>query len=151
MSTARAEEIDALVASVHGLFQEDAGRHDRFMDTRWPMREGVAYYAGLVDDAHCLLALARDGDRVVGHLVGKLIEPDSIRQARFAVIESMRVQPQFRGQETGSLLVQEFFAWARRHGAVHASVTAFAANEGAHRFYTRHGFTPMSVTMRAPV
>jgi len=150
VNVAHAADIGALVASVHELFQEDGGRHDPFMDTAWPTRDGDAYYASVVDDPDCLLLLARDGSTVVGHLVGKLHRADSIRLAPFAVLESMRVQPQYRGQGVGSLLVREFFAWARRHRAVQASVTAYAANHRAQSFYARHGFTAHSVTMRAP-
>jgi hypothetical protein len=32
---------------------------------------------------------------------------------------------------------------------VRAGVTAYAANEGAQRFYARHGFVPASITLRA--
>jgi len=151
VSAARAADIDAFVASVDGLFHEDGGRHDPFLDTGWPGREGSAYYAGIVDDPNCLLAVARDGDRVVGHLVGKLVGPDSIKLDRFAVLESIRVDPGTRGQGVGSLLVAEFLAWARRNEAAVASVTAYAANDGAQRFYARHGFAPASVVMRAPL
>lgn len=148
---ALAADIDAFVVSVDGLFHEDGGRHDPFLDTRWPAKEGSTYYASLVDDPNCLLAVACDGDRVVGHLVGKLVGPDAIKLARFAVLESIRVNPDARGQGVGSLLVAEFLAWARRHEAAQASVTAYAANDGARRFYARHGFAPASVVMRAPL
>jgi len=151
VSAARAADIDAFVASVDGLFHEDGGRHDPFLDTGWPAREGSAYYADIVDDPNCLLAVARDGDRVVGHLVGKLVGPDSIKLDRFAVLESIRIDPGTRGQGVGSLLVAEFLAWARRNEAAVASVTAYAANDGAQRFYARHGFAPASVVMRAPL
>jgi ribosomal protein S18 acetylase RimI-like enzyme len=151
VSAARAADIDAFVASVDGLFHEDGGRHDPFLDTGWAGREGSAYYADIVDDPNCLLAVARDGDRVVGHLVGKLVGPDSIKLDRFAVLESIRVDPGTRGQGVGSLLVAEFLAWARRNEAAVASVTAYAANDGAQRFYARHGFAPASVVMRAPL
>jgi GNAT superfamily N-acetyltransferase len=147
----RADNLDALVTSVDGLFQEDGGRHDPFMDGTWPAREGRAYYAGLLGDPNCLLLLAFDGDTAVGHLVGKLAGPDSLRLARVAVLESLRVRPQHRGHGVGGLLVAEFFAWARQHEAGEAVVTAFAANDGARRFYARHGFTAKSVTMRAPM
>src|SRR6266508_3369335 len=151
VSAARLEDTEPFAASVVGLFQEDGGTHDPFLDTEWPVPGGASYYAGLVGDQACLLAVARDGDRVVGHLVGKLVGPDSIRLARFAVLESMRVQPDARGTGVGSRLVEEFFAWARRHEAAQASVTAYAANDGAGRFYARDGFAPSSVTMRAPL
>ena len=61
----------------------------------------------------------------------------------------MRVAPDARRGGTGSLLVRHFFGWARERGAQQASVTAFAANDAARRFYARHGFVPASVTLRA--
>lgn len=145
------EDLDALLASVDGLFAEDGGVHDPHIDVRWPARDGRAYYAGLLDDPACLLALAWSGDTVAGHLVGKLVEPDSIRLVRFAVLESMRVDPAYRDRGVGGQLVVAFFDWARSQEAVTASVTAFAANDGAQRFYVRHGFAPQSITLRAPV
>src|SRR3712207_3952192 len=93
VSVAGPEHLDGFVASVIGLFEEDGRRHDPYLDIRWPVREGAGYYAGLLDDPKCLLAVATHDDRVVGHLVGKLLEPDPIRLVRFAVLESVRVHP----------------------------------------------------------
>src|SRR5215204_277393 len=45
-------------------------------------------------------------DLVVGHLVGKLLAPDSLRMHRFAVLESMRVDPSLRGRGNGSMLIK---------------------------------------------
>ena len=147
-------DIDALVASVAGLFAEDAGASDPGVDTTWPDREGAGYYSGLIGDDACLLALAwagdrGAGDRVVGHLVGKLREPTDLNRDRIAVLESIRVHPDARNAGVGSLLVDHFRDWARRHDAGQASVTAYAVNTAAQRFYARHGFVPSLVTMRA--
>jgi GNAT superfamily N-acetyltransferase len=143
------DDLDAAVESVAGLFREDAGTRDPTVDVGWPAVEGADYCTALMGDGSCLLALAGDGERVVGHLVGKLSGPDSYRRQRVAVLESMRVHPGFRGAGVGSLLVQHFLDWARDREAVQASVSAYAANEAAVRFYTRHGFTPTTTTMRA--
>ncbi|HVQ94254.1 MAG TPA: GNAT family N-acetyltransferase [Mycobacteriales bacterium] len=155
VSVAGPADLDALVASVCALFAEDAGAHDPWMDVQWPVREGAAYYASIADNPACLLAVAHDtsldGGRVVGHLIGKISEPVSVRPSRFAILESLRVAPEARNQGVGSLLVDEFFRWARQHQAEQASVTAFAANTAAQRFYTRHGFAPTSLTLRAAV
>jgi GNAT superfamily N-acetyltransferase len=135
---------------VEALFHEDGG-HDPFMDAEWPTREGTEYYTGLLEDPDCLLAVARREAEVVGHLVGKLVGPDQLRLVRFAVLKSMRVRQDVRGDGVGSLLVDEFVRWGRRSGAEQASVTAYSDNDGARRFYARRGFAPISVTMRTTI
>jgi GNAT superfamily N-acetyltransferase len=80
--------------------------------------------------------------------VGKLTGPDELRTGRFAVLESIRVDPAARGRGAGSALIQNFFDWAKEKGAAVASVTAFAANTDAQRLYERHGFAPQAVTLR---
>jgi GNAT superfamily N-acetyltransferase len=149
VSAATPDDLDALLESVAGLFREDAGQHDSLVNVDWPAAHGAAYYSGLVTDRDCLIALARDGDRVIGHLVGRLTGPSPIRTGSLAVLESMRVAPDARRAGAGSLLVRHFFGWARERGARQASVTAFAANDTARRFYARHGFIPASVILRA--
>jgi GNAT superfamily N-acetyltransferase len=144
-------DLEALVASVAGLFREDAGRHDSLTDTGWPAREGTGYYSALMGEQACLLLLARDGGQVIGHLVGKISAPGPVRTAAVAVLESMRVAPDSRSAGVGSQLVQHFLAWARERGARQATVTAYAANHAAQRFYEQHGFAPASITSRVPL
>jgi GNAT superfamily N-acetyltransferase len=143
--------VAALVESVAGLFHDDAGQHDPYMNLDWPVREGAGSYGRELDDPQVLLLLAREGEQVLGHLVGRLREPTTIRPYRFAVLESLRIAAAARGSGVGGRLVEEFFRWAREHRAEQAVVTAYAANQGAQRFYARHGFSPHEVTMRAPV
>jgi GNAT superfamily N-acetyltransferase len=149
VNAAKHDDIGPLVASVAALFREDAGRHDFLMDLDWPARDGAAYYSDLLNNETSLVVLACDGGQAIGHLIGKLNGPGSLRTGRIAVLESMRVAPGSRRAGAGSLLVQHFFAWARDRGAQEASVTAYAANDAAQRFYERHGFAPRSVTSRA--
>lgn len=47
----------------------------------------------------------------------------------------------------GSCLVEAFKQWARGRGAARLQVTAYTANERAVQFYTRHGFTGLSVEL----
>jgi GNAT superfamily N-acetyltransferase len=150
VSAATEKDRAAFIASVDGLFHEDAAVHDPYGDPEWAARGGAAYFADLLTDPRAVPLLARDGDRALGHLVGRVLEPDTLRaDTRVAVLESIRVDPAARGRGVGGSLVAAFFDWARERGAVRAGVTAYAANEGARRFYARHGFEPASVTLRA--
>ncbi|MGW3962779.1 GNAT family N-acetyltransferase [Amycolatopsis sp. NPDC005003] len=145
VSECRAEDVPVLLASAAALFAEDGGRHDPFMDTGWPAREGEAYYAGLVDDPQCLCLLADGG---AGHLIGRLRRPDPLRpDAVTAVLESMRVAPERRREGVGGALVDRFLTWARERGANEMTVQAYAQNTGALDFYRAHGFRPFLVAL----
>jgi GNAT superfamily N-acetyltransferase len=150
ISHATEDDRVAFLASIDGLFHEDAGVHDPYGDREWAGRGGAAYFTDLLTDPRAVPLLARDGDRAIGHLVGRVLEPETLQTGtRIAVLESMRVAPEARGRGVGGRLVAAFLTWAKERGAVRAGVTAYTANEGAQRFYARHGFVPASVTLRA--
>jgi GNAT superfamily N-acetyltransferase len=142
-------EVPELVASAAALFAEDAGTRDPLMDLGWPDREGPAYYQDLVedDDALCLLARA-DGGATAGHLIGRLLPADPLRPGAVrAVLESMRIAPEWRRGGAGGQLVAAFVAWARKRGANELAVQAYARNEGAIAFYEAHGFRPFELKL----
>jgi GNAT superfamily N-acetyltransferase len=142
------DDIPEIIASADALVATDAGRYDpTATDLGWAARTGLAYATSLVADEDGLALLARDDAAVAGHLVGRLHRPGSVHPIRVAELESIHVYPPYRGQGIGERLVDGFLGWAAGRGAQRASVTAYAANEGAQRFYARHGFAPKSVIL----
>jgi GNAT superfamily N-acetyltransferase len=145
IDVATAEDVEVFLASAIALVATDAGRYDgEATDVGWADRSGAAYAADALSADNVVL-LARDGGTVTGHLVGRLYGPSSVHPVRGAELESIHVYPGNRSAGIGSRLIEAFLAWAAEHGAVRASVTAYAANEAALRFYARHGFTIRSV------
>jgi ribosomal protein S18 acetylase RimI-like enzyme len=57
-----------------------------------------------------------------------------------AELLSIMVEPQARSRGIGARLVQTLAEECRQRGLAHIDVTVDAANEGAQRFYARHGF-----------
>ncbi len=141
------EDVEELVRLNVRLFLEDAGIRDPHTDTSWPARHGREHFLGLLsrDDAVCLLAL-REGAKV-GYLAGYAKEATPLRPVRVAELQSMYVEENERGRGVGGRLVQEFFAWARYCDAERVSVTAYAANDSALRFYRRIEFVDRSVSL----
>ena len=92
-----------------------------------------------------------DGDAVVGHLTGILEDPSVMHIDPVAELRSMYVRPEYRDSGLGSELVHQFLAWARANAVQRVSVTAYASNAAALRFYERQGFTPHEVVLIAPV
>jgi len=145
--------LPGLVRSVAELFAEDGGRRDPHMDASWPERCGVDYYSALLADEASLCLLASrlvPGTPPVGHLVGRLRRPDTLRPgAVTAVLESMRVDPRYRRGGVGASLARHFSHWARRQGANELSVTAYYDNRAAVEFYHAQGFHPFELTLHA--
>jgi len=145
IDVATAADSEALLASAEALVAADAGRFDPDgTDLGWRARSGAAYAADALAGDNLVL-LARDGDTVAGHLVGRLLRPGAVHPIRRAELESIHVYPAYRGVGLGSRLVEMFLAWGAANSAGRASVTAYAANEPALRFYARHGFAARSI------
>ena len=147
--TAGPEDVPAIVGLSDALFREDAGSRDPTMNLQWAMQEGRGYFEDLLADgaAACWVAERALGGDAVGYLAGRLGEADSLRTVRAATLESMYVRPEFRRLGVGAELVERCLSWAREREASRASVTAYAANEGAIRFYEREGFSPKNLTL----
>jgi GNAT superfamily N-acetyltransferase len=135
------------VACSSALFTEDAGAHDLTLNLNWPTEHGLARFTKALSDPDRLVMVAEDGDQIIGHLTASLSGPSLMRPLLVATLGSIYVRPAYRGQKIGVNLVEEFKAWARRHGAQYAGVTAYARNEGAVRFYERNGFAMRSVVL----
>lgn len=142
------DDLSQIIASADALVATDAGRYDpNATDLDWATRTGSAYATSLLASDDNLVLLARASDAVIGHLVARLHAPGTVHPIRIAELESIHVYPQHRGRGIGEQLMNAFFAWAADKGAQRASVTAYAANEAAQRFYARHGFTPKSIVL----
>ena len=141
------EDVPTLVALSDGLFQEDAGQRDPFMNLAWPREEGAGYFHQRMRDERCLGLLALVEGQAVGYLLGYMKPASTLRPVSTTELESMYVSPGHRSQGIGQALVDRFLAWARKQGAERVSVTAYAANDRALAFYRRNGFAPKSVTL----
>jgi GNAT superfamily N-acetyltransferase len=144
--TAVGPDIPVLCDLNAGLFAEDAGTHDTFVNTEWSGR--VDYFADLIADGKRNVAFVVDvAGSPAGYLVGRLQDASEFRPVVTAVLESMYVHPDRRDGGVGAALVREFLAWGTAAGAGRVSVTAYCANAGAIRFYERFGLRPKAVTL----
>lgn len=145
---AASTDVKAIGELADALFAEDAGTRDPYTDISWPARHGSHYYGALIADprARVIVAESPAGD-VIGVLVGRLTPPNPLRPGTgIAELESMYVRPEHRSLGVGEQFVGAFRAWADDHEVDLLTVTAFARNKNAQRFYERLGFIAHSVT-----
>jgi len=67
------------------------------------------------------------------------------------VIENLYVRPECRDQGVGSTLLDDAVAHLAERGAEEVKLEVMAPNEGARRFYRRHGFQPHRVQLTRSV
>lgn len=144
-------DLPALVELNVGLSLEDAGQRDPFMNPEWPRHAGGGYFENVIADADSLVVVADVQAGIVGYLVGRLGGASSMRPVTTAILESMYVNADHRGRGVGTMLVRSFLHWASERDTGRVAVTAYAANEGALRFYERFGMHPRSVTLDMPL
>jgi GNAT superfamily N-acetyltransferase len=138
ISTATTDDLPEIIASVDALVATDGGAHNvAATNLRWAAENGSGYYTSVLANSDNVVLLARDGNQVAGHLVGRLSGPGSMHPIRVADLESIHVYPVHRSHGVGEQLVTAFLAWATEKGAQRAMVTAYAANDRAQRFYAR--------------
>lgn len=142
--SATAGDIGGLVESTAALFAEDGAARDQLRYPGWPHTHGARWCADLIADPTALVLVVVIGDEVCGHLIGTYSEASEMWTAPMAELVSMFVLPSWRGQALGSRLVENFVSWARDRGALRLKVSAYTANDGAVRFYRRHGFAPLA-------
>lgn len=85
------------------------------------------------------LIVAKEESIVVG-MVNLLFTISTALGAKVAIIEDMVVNPDYRNQGIGSVLIQEAIEFAKEKGCKRITLLTDMDNEAAHKFYNRHSF-----------
>lgn len=132
------EDIPAVVA----LLADDilGATHER--------REIEAYRAAfraMVADGNNHLIVGEDAGRLIATYQITYISGLSLKAARRAQVESVRVARALRGRGIGAALMADAEARARAAGCTLMQLTTDKTRADAHRFYERLGFTPSHI------
>jgi len=141
-------DLPLIEADVAALFAEDSGTREPTIDQTWPALHARAWLESQLGDDRNLLLVAAAPDHA-GYLAGALRPADAMRTIPVAVLVSMYVRPALRSAGAGGALLAAFRDWAQAEGAERLSVTAYAANTAALRFYEREGFRPHETRLEA--
>ncbi|WP_067541851.1 GNAT family N-acetyltransferase [Nocardia crassostreae] len=136
---ATADDVPAIVALLADDFL-GATREDRTDLT--PYLEAFA----LADaDPNQHIAVAERDGHIVGTLQLSVIQGLSLRAARRAQIEGVRVHREERGSGLGTTLMEWAATRARELGCSIVQLTSNAQRTDAHRFYERLGYEPSHI------
>lgn len=125
----------------------DNPKFDSDLDLNWAQGEhGDRYFTETLNDPEAYCIIAYDGDINVGYLAASEKKINH-RNSHYVELQNMGVIPEYRLQKIGTLLINEFFTWAKTKGFEKVILNAYIANTGALEFYKRHGLTEIDISL----
>ncbi|MBJ7472753.1 MAG: GNAT family N-acetyltransferase [Solirubrobacteraceae bacterium] len=110
-------------------------------EASWAIRKGL-YEQWLQEDGAFAL-IARHGDQAVGYALTRIHGPVATwPDDSEGMLETLSVHPDARGTGVGSALIAATRAGVAEQGVATLAIGVIPTNDGAQRFYRRHGFTP---------
>ncbi len=99
--------------------------------------EAKAALQTMIDSEDCFLAVAREGDTILGTVTGVCCP---IMLGSFLVMEDMVVREDCRGTGIGKQLMAAMDAFAAGRGCLYGILVSSGFRKDAHRFYEKQGF-----------
>jgi GNAT superfamily N-acetyltransferase len=137
---ATADDIPSLAELLAVLFTQEADfQHDREKQER-----GLRLIVESPGIGRVFVA-RDDGGKIVG-MVSLLFTVSTAEGGPACWLEDMVVRPDCRGEGVGSQLLEHAIGYARFSGFTRVTLLTDRVNEGAIRFYGRHGFNRSEMT-----
>lgn len=133
IDTAKVEDISRLTELLTVLFTQEADFQPE------PERQAAGLHRIIEDPAIGHILVLRDGATIVG-MVNLLYTVSTALGERVAILEDMIVDPASRGGGAGSHLLNGAIDFAKEQGCRRITLLTDRTNDGAIRFYERHGF-----------
>ncbi len=135
-----ARSVAELCSHVHEIHH--AARPDFFKPFTLSDEMIGFFTARLADEGYFVNIGEVDGE-TVGYVLAQVVNsPENIfaYASQVVVIDQMGVNPKYRSQGYGELLLKSAFEWACERGITRVLLTVWAFNERANQFYERLGF-----------
>ena len=138
IALADSDDVPALCSLLQSLFSQE-------IEFKPDQKLQIRGLTSIINDPKIgCIVVARENNQVVG-MVNLLFTVSTALGGRVALLEDMVVTPEMRGTGVGSRLLQYSVESAVKMGCLRITLLTDADNEGAHRFYQRHGFDRSSM------
>ncbi len=155
MNTVIRQAIESDLAAVQKLSKElfESEQHrDPLLNMQWTyQQEGEEHFKKRVSGEEGVCFVAEISGEVVGYTTGSVMRIVSWRPVRRVEMENLIVSDSYRGQGIGEKLAERLVEWAKEQGVERIMVSAYAANDGAIKFYKRNGFVPDSIELEKEI
>lgn len=145
------ENLGDILNLNHQLCIKENKEFDATINKDYPIQKsGEEYFKKRIKNDCALVAFA--DDRIVGYLVGAIIETENYRNiSKLAEEENMFVLEKYRNLGIGKQLLQEFIKWCKSKKVERIRTVASAQNTKAIEFYKREGFIDYNLVLEKEI
>jgi len=145
-------DLELLLELSTGLLEHDAN-FDATLDKSWAKGpHGREMFINRITKNDGVVYIAEVANKVVGYIIGGLIEPDTFRNIKtMADLEEIFVDSNYRHYHVGSVLMENFHEWCKAQLVEKLSVSVYAQNQNAIKFYKKVGFVEAYITLEMPI
>jgi GNAT superfamily N-acetyltransferase len=120
-------------------------KYDQDLDMNWAKsNNGKKYFSTLLKNSMNICLIAEQNNLPIGHII--LNPKDSIYKLSKSVeITSLGIDPKFRSQGIGSILIQKALEWVKINGFQKVYVNAYFKNLDGIKFYKKNGFSEIDL------
>lgn len=123
------------------LFRKEYDEFDKSLNLEWPYNEGKKYFEERIASEDSFVEIAETDGKVIGYLCGGVVKRLFYRKkAKYAELENMLVEENFRGKGIGTKLIKDFINWCKREKIDCISLATSAENNQAINCYRKNGF-----------
>ena len=130
------------------LFKKEYKEFDKSLNLNWTYKEGKKYFKDKIIKKDGFVEVVEHKGKTIGYLCGGISERLFYRKkARYAELENMLIEKEFRGKSLGTKLTKDFINWCKKNKVDYISVKASAGNKLAINFYRKLGFEDYDLTL----
>ena len=140
------EDLEYIQKLNKKLFIREFEKYNKLLNIEWTFGEkGTKYFKELIQNG--FVYVAKTNNNIVGYLAGSIRNVNECFTEKFAEIENMYIENQYRRLKIGSKLIIKFKEWCKANNIEYIKVSAWSQNIEAINFYKNNNFIAYEKTL----
>ena len=140
------EDLEYIQKLNKKLFIREFEKYNKLLNIEWTFGEkGIKYFKELIQNG--FVYVAKTNNNIIGYLAGSIRNVNECFTEKFAEIENMYIENQYRRLKIGSKLIIKFKEWCKLNNVEYIKVSAWSKNIEAINFYKNNNFIDYEKTL----
>lgn len=128
------------------LFEREIEKYNKFLNIEWTFsKNGTEYFKKLIENN--FVYVAQIDENIIGYLAGCIHDKNECYTEKFAEIENMYIENEYRRLKVGSILIDYFKKYCKENKIKYVKVSAWSENVDAISFYEKNDFKNYEKTL----